>query len=106
MTAAKAVAAAIGVLITALTAALADEVLDLNEIGQLIAVAVAAVGTVYGVWKTRNTPVGDDDQAEPEINVGRDYGQVGHVEVASVLVMTAVAFLVSLFVFYVLPGGN
>jgi hypothetical protein len=94
MTAAKAVAAAIGVIITALTAALADEVLDLSEVGQLLAVTVTAAGTVYGVWKTRNKPADSES------------GQVGHVEVASVLVMAAVAFLVSLFVFYVLPGGN
>jgi amino acid transporter len=56
MTAAKAIAAAIGVFVTALAAALADEVLDLSEVGQLVAVLITAVGTVVAVYKVPNQP--------------------------------------------------
>lgn len=56
MIVAKAFVAAIGAIVTALTVALADEVLDLSEVGQLVAVAVTGAATVYGVWKVPNRP--------------------------------------------------
>jgi hypothetical protein len=55
---AKAVVAAIGTVVTALSAALADEVLNNNEIGGLVSTVVLAGITVYGVWKVRNEPAG------------------------------------------------
>lgn len=57
MTAAKAIVAAIGVLVMALTAALADEVLSITEIAELVALVVEGVLTTYAVWKVPNTRV-------------------------------------------------
>lgn len=54
MTVAKAVAAAIGTLITVLTAALADDVLQVSETSGIVAAAVTGVLTVYAVWRTPN----------------------------------------------------
>lgn len=61
MTAGKAVAAAIGATLTALTTALAavqvaldDGALDAAEYGTLTTAAVVLVGTVYAVWRTPN----------------------------------------------------
>ncbi len=53
-TVAKAVTAAVGGLVTALTPVLADDVLGLDEIETVIAAIAAAVGTVYAVWRVPN----------------------------------------------------
>lgn len=55
-TKAKAVAAAIGTLCTVVAAVFADDVLDVSEVGSLIAGAVTAAGTVYAVFQTPNKP--------------------------------------------------
>lgn len=57
MKAAKAIVAAVGTVVTALTAALADEVLSLDEVGQLVAVVIAAAATIWGVWRVPNRPM-------------------------------------------------
>ena len=54
---AKAWVAAIGTTVTALAAVFADNIFDGNEAGGLASVVVAAVLTVYGVYKTPNSPV-------------------------------------------------
>ncbi len=61
---AKAVVAAIGTTLTALTTAAAtasvvldDDKIDLTEVSAITTAVVALVGTVYGVWKTVNRPV-------------------------------------------------
>ena len=53
---AKAAVAAAGAITTALIAAFADDVIDITETRQLLAVIGAQAVTVYGVWKVRNTP--------------------------------------------------
>ncbi len=54
---AKAVVAAVGSVITVLTAALADDVLSLDETGGIVASAIVAAGTVYAVWAVPNREV-------------------------------------------------
>ena len=51
---AKAIAAAVGMVVTVLTAALADDVLSLDETGQIVAVAIEAAARVYAVWRVPN----------------------------------------------------
>lgn len=51
---AKAVVAAAGTVVTALTAAFADDVVELNELGNVAAVVIAAGVTIYGVWRVPN----------------------------------------------------
>lgn len=51
---AKTVAAAVGTLATVVVAVFADDVLDTSELGSLVAGAVAAAGTIYAVFQTRN----------------------------------------------------
>lgn len=53
---AKAVIAAVGTVGTALTAALADNVLDGNELGGIVSTVVVAALTVYAVWRVPNQP--------------------------------------------------
>jgi len=62
-TSAKAVAAAIGTTLTAVTTALAtvqlvlsDDAIDLAEVSTLATAAVSLAGTVYAVWRTENKP--------------------------------------------------
>jgi hypothetical protein len=57
----KAVVGAIGSTITAVSTAwaavslaLSDDVVDLNEYGSLATAAVTLVGTVYAIWKVEN----------------------------------------------------
>lgn len=64
VTGAKAVVAAVGGTLTALTTALAtvsvvvgDDAIDITEVGALVVAGGTLVSTVYGVWKTRNKPV-------------------------------------------------
>lgn len=52
----KAVVAAVGTVVTALTAALADDVLSVDETGNVIAVVIAAAATIYGVYRVPNKP--------------------------------------------------
>lgn len=56
-TKAKAIAAAIGGVCTVVAGVFADDVLDVGELGSLLAALVSAAGTVYAVWKTKNQPV-------------------------------------------------
>lgn len=51
---AKALVAAVGSVVTVLSAALADDVLDVSETGTIVATAVTAALTVYGVWRVPN----------------------------------------------------
>lgn len=53
-TKAKTVAAAVGTFATVLTAVFADDILDTSELGSLVAGAIAAAGTIYAVFQTRN----------------------------------------------------
>ncbi len=62
-TAAKAWVAAVGTTLTALTTALAavslalsDDALNMNEVSAIITAALTAGLTVYGVWRTENKP--------------------------------------------------
>ena len=59
MSAAKALVAAVGVVVTALTGVLADDVVDVNEVALLVAVLVEAAATVYAVWRVPNEPADD-----------------------------------------------
>lgn len=54
MRAAKAWIAAIGMVITSLTAILADNVFDANEVGTLVTVAIEAILLVIAVYKVPN----------------------------------------------------
>lgn len=54
---AKAVVAAVGTIVTALTAAFTDDVVDIGEVGELTAVVIAAGLTIYGVWRVPNREV-------------------------------------------------
>jgi hypothetical protein len=51
---AKTLAAAIGTTVTVVTAALADDVLDISETAGIVAAAVTGALTVYAVWRTPN----------------------------------------------------
>lgn len=55
-TKAKTVAAAIGTLCTVIVAVFADDVLDVSEVGNLVAGVVTAAGTVWAVFQTPNKP--------------------------------------------------
>jgi hypothetical protein len=54
MTAAKAWVAFAGTLVTGLTAALSDNVFDINDTAQVVITLVPAFATLYGVYQTRN----------------------------------------------------
>lgn len=51
---AKTVVAALGTVVTVLTGALADDVLDMSETGTLVSTIVTAALTVYAVYKVPN----------------------------------------------------
>ena len=51
---AKAIAAAVGSILTVLTAALADDVMSMDETGTLVSTIVTAGLTVLAVFGTRN----------------------------------------------------
>lgn len=51
---AKAIVAAIGMVVTVLTAILADNVFDANEVGTLVTVLIEAGATVWAVWRVPN----------------------------------------------------
>jgi hypothetical protein len=51
---AKAVVAAVGMVVTVLTAVLADDVLNASEAGTLTATVVEGALTVYAVWRVPN----------------------------------------------------
>jgi hypothetical protein len=53
---AKAILAAVGLVLTVATAALADDVLSLSETSTLIVTVVEAALTVYAVWRVPNAP--------------------------------------------------
>lgn len=54
MKAAKAVVAAVGTVATAVSAMLADNVFDFNEVGTLVTVVLVAGASVWGVYEARN----------------------------------------------------
>lgn len=63
-TAAKAIAAAVGSTLTALTTAwatarvvLEDSALDPAEYGLIVTAVATLIGTVYAVWRTPNKPI-------------------------------------------------
>jgi amino acid transporter len=91
MTAAKAIAAAIGVFVTALAAALADEVLDLSEVGQLVAVLITGVGTVVAVYKVPNQPA--DTAPAEKVRYPSDTGQGGNAYLLVIAICVVVALL-------------
>lgn len=51
---AKAITAAVGSLVTVLTAAFADDVFSADEVGTLVSTLVTAALTVYAVWRLPN----------------------------------------------------
>jgi len=51
---AKAVIAALGTAVTALSAAAADDLIDAGESTNLVSAVVLGALTVYGVWQARN----------------------------------------------------
>lgn len=51
---AKAIVGAIGLVVTALTAILADDVFDINEIGTLVVVLIEAGATIWAIWRVPN----------------------------------------------------
>lgn len=54
--AAKTVVAAVGTVVTGLSAAFADDVLSVDETGNLVATIIAGVLTVAAVWRVPNRP--------------------------------------------------
>lgn len=54
---AKAVVAAVSLVITALTGIYADNVFGWDEVGNLVSVIIEAALGVFAVWKTENKPV-------------------------------------------------
>lgn len=56
MVIAKAWAGVFGALVTALTAALSDDVFDINDTTQIIVTMVPVLGTMWAVYATRNRP--------------------------------------------------
>lgn len=54
MRAAKAIVAAIGTVVVALTGVLADEVVDVNEVGLLVTVLIEAAITIFAVYQVPN----------------------------------------------------
>lgn len=53
---AKAIVAAVGLVVTALTAALSDDVFNVSDAGQVTFTVVTAAVSVYAVWKIPNRP--------------------------------------------------
>ena len=56
MKAAKAYVAAAGLVVTALTAAFADNILGVDDVGALATALATAVATVVAVYQTPNKP--------------------------------------------------
>jgi len=57
MTKAKALVAAAGTIVTALSAAFADNVFDGSEVGGVVSTVVTAAIAVWAVWRVPNKPV-------------------------------------------------
>ena len=57
MTKAKALVAAAGTIVTALSAAFADNVFDGSEVGGVVSTVVTAGIAVWAVWRVPNKPV-------------------------------------------------
>lgn len=57
MTAAKAWVAFTGAIVTALTAALSDDILNASDAQQIILTAVPAIATLWATYQTRNKEV-------------------------------------------------
>lgn len=56
MTKAKALVAALGTVVTVLTGVLADDVLNVGEIGEVVSTLVTGAITVWAVWGVPNKP--------------------------------------------------
>lgn len=56
MRTAKAWVGALGAVVSALTAALSDDVFDINDTTQVIVSLVPVLATLYAVYQTRNRP--------------------------------------------------
>lgn len=56
MVTAKALVSALGVVVTALTAALADDVFNTADVTALLVAIIPAAASVYAVWRVPNTP--------------------------------------------------
>ena len=56
MTKAKAINAAVGAVVSILTAAFADEVFSASETSRVVAVLVEQAITVWAVWRVPNKP--------------------------------------------------
>jgi hypothetical protein len=54
---AKAVVGAVGLVVTALDAALADNVLGVDEVGHIISVVIAAGASVYAIFRVPNREI-------------------------------------------------
>jgi len=54
---AKAVVAAVGTLCTVVGGIIADDVVDADEVGTLVAQLILAAGTVWAVWRVPNKPM-------------------------------------------------
>lgn len=52
----KTVVGAVGTVVTALNAALADNVLSLDETGHVVSVVLSAAVTIWGIWRVPNKP--------------------------------------------------
>lgn len=59
MRTAKAWVGFVGTIVTALTAALSDDVFNINDTTQVIVTLVPAFATLYGVYQTRNRATPD-----------------------------------------------
>lgn len=53
----KAIVGAVGAFVTVLVAVFADDVVSVDELGQIAAALVPLAVTVYGVWRVTNKPV-------------------------------------------------
>ncbi len=56
MSMAKAWVALLGAIATALTAALGDDVLNINDMEQVLIAIIPAVGTLFAVYQVENRP--------------------------------------------------
>ena len=54
MVKAKAIVSAVGVVVTALTAALADDVFNLSDVQGLLSAIIPAAVSVWAVWRVPN----------------------------------------------------
>ena len=66
MRTAKAWVSAVGMVVTALTAALSDDIFDVSDTTQVVSTVIVASAAVYGVYKTRNAYAATDSSRLPQ----------------------------------------